>query len=96
MGEGFAARPLTGLSLPKVLRCRALIVLCAIWFGTALATDTLAADHGIGHPRSGFSGPIWTTPPTPPTFNPYYQYTVPQAPEVPVSPASPGSVFGNN
>jgi hypothetical protein len=77
---------------------RALIVVCAIGLGTALATDAFAAgraDHGIGHARGGFSGPILTAPSAPPTFNPYNSYTMPQAPETPVSPASSGSVFGN-
>ena len=77
----------------------ALIGLSCIVFGTALATDALAAghaDHSGSSTRGAFSGPILTAPSAPPTFNPYNSYTVPQAPETPVSPAGPGSVFGNN
>jgi hypothetical protein len=91
--------PIRKLTLAAVTR-KALIAVCAIGFGTALATGALAAEHadhgGRGHVRGGFSGSILTTPSTPPMFNPYSPYTLPQAPESPVSPASPGSVFGNN
>jgi hypothetical protein len=95
-------RPIQKLRLASATRS-ALIVLCAIGFGTAFATDALSAEnsgHGANHSggrmHGGFSAPLSTAPSAPPSFNPYYSYTVPQAPETPVSPTSPGSVFGNN
>jgi hypothetical protein len=89
----------------KSIGRRTIIVLTAITFTTAAATEVLAAGRGGGHGSgafggahmgSEFRGPLLDSVPSMrPVFNPSAPYTVPQSPETPVSPASPGAIFGN-
>ena len=69
------------------------LAVAAILAGT-VATNALAAGHGVGHMGGRFGEPlIGSAPMTSPVYNPSTPYTVPQSPEVGVSPASPGSLF---
>jgi hypothetical protein len=78
-----------------------MMLLAAMTFSIAVATDGLAAGRGGrgggGHIGGGFRGPLLNSVPSmpPPIFNPSSSYTVPPSREAPVSPASPGSIFGN-